>query len=85
MVMQCIIFFLIRAKHLPFLVPSSLKNGALLEDVGEHWRYSSRLAQRQCCLVLVSTHSLGCLQQAMPEESDFVSEMVFILKKEQDG
>lgn len=70
---------------MPFLVPSSLKNGALLEDVGEHWRYSSRLAQCQCCLVLVSTHSLGCLQQAMPEESDFVSEMVFILKKEQDG
>lgn len=59
--------FKIRAQYLPFSAPSSLKNGALLEDMGEHWRYSSKLAEPQWCLVLVTTHNSQCLQEPVPQ------------------
>lgn len=59
--------FKIRAEYLHFSAPSSLKNGALLEDMGEYWRYSSKLAEPQRCLVLVTTHNSQCLQKPVPK------------------
>lgn len=75
-----ILGFKTRAQYLPFSAPSSSKNGALLEDMGEYWRYSSKLAEPQCCLVLVTTHN----SQSLCPRGD-LNEIIFILNKEQHG
>jgi len=53
--------FLLRSKYLPLSIPSSLKNGALLEVLG-HCRYSIGLAQILSCPLLGTAHNLCCFQ-----------------------
>lgn len=75
--------FKIRAQYLPFSARSSSKNGALLKDTGEYWRYSSKLAEPQCCLVLV-LHTIPSAFRSLCPRGD-LNEIILILNKDQDG